>query len=109
MEPETSQEIETGSESASSAISPATIASELELFIRKRFQISDNDEAFGRETDLWDQGYLDSLGVVEVIDFLQNRLHLTIPSQMLFDPDFVRINGIAQLVSNLANSILGVL
>jgi acyl carrier protein len=86
------------------ALLQSEIAAELERFIRTRFQISQDDPVFGRETDLWDAGYLDSLGVVDIIEFLQNRFAVSVRGEAVFDPDFVRINGMARLAFRLLTS-----
>jgi acyl carrier protein len=83
--------------------SPTQIALEVERFIRTRFRVSRDDSTFGKDTNLWDEGYVDSLGVTEVIAFLEGRFAIKIPSDMLFDPDFVCINGIARLTFGLIN------
>ena len=85
------------------SVSPAQIAQEVERFIRVRFQVSPDDSMFGADSDLWDEGYLDSLGITEVIAFLESRFTVHIPTHILFDPDFVRINGIARLTFELLN------
>lgn len=49
------------------------IAGELERFVRVQFDIPDDDEEFGREVNLWEEGYVDSAGVVEVVSHLEER------------------------------------
>ncbi len=84
--------------------SNADIAQTLEAFIRKRFQVSPDDAYFNQDTNLWSEGYLDSLGTVELINFLQNRFHFSMPpDELLFHPDFVNIRGIARLVFQVAD------
>jgi len=82
-------------------VSSAEIAQEVERFIRARFQVSPDDSTFGADSDLWDEGYLDSLGITEVIAFLECRFTVHIPTYILFDPAFVRINGMARLTFEL--------
>jgi len=77
------------------------IASALEDFIRQRFQIREGDTAFSRGVDLWDDGYVDSTGVVEMIVFLEESFALTLPEAVLFSPEFRNIDGIARLVAAL--------
>jgi acyl carrier protein len=85
------------------AASCAQIADILDDFIRERFQVRPDDSYFTRETDLWSEGYLDSLGIVELVQFIEDSFPISIPSEMLFDPDFVCINGMARLVNQLSN------
>lgn len=79
------------------------VAAALETFIRTRFEVTPDDSRFDRETDLWTEGYLDSLGIVELVEFLQETFNIVIPNELLFDPDFVRINGMSRLISRLAD------
>jgi len=77
------------------------IADKLEAFLRESFQIPADDAWFTRDVDLWEEGYVDSKGVVEVIAFLEESFGVTIPDEVLFAPEFTRVNGIAQLVAKL--------
>ena len=83
--------------------SAAQIAHALETFIRGRFQVASNDIYLDHHTDLWTEGYIDSLGIVELIQFMESSFQVSIPSDMLFDPDFVRISGMARLICQLAD------
>ncbi len=78
------------------------IASELERFIRTQFDVPDDDDAFGREVDLWEEGYVDSAGVVEVVAYLEERWSVKIPEEALFDPRFTKIAGMGEVVAGLA-------
>jgi acyl carrier protein len=77
------------------------IAAELESFIRKRFQISDQDPDFTRDANLWDAGFVDSSGVVEMIAHLERSYDIAIPDSVLFSPEFSTVNGIASLLRRL--------
>ena len=81
--------------------SPDRIAEELEGFIRRQFQVPASDDQFTRDVNLWEAGYVDSIGVAEVIAFLEDTFAVTIPTETLFDPDFVHIGGIARIVHEL--------
>ena len=77
------------------------IAANLESFVKKRFQIPDNDSDFTRDANLWDAGFVDSSGVAEMIAHLERSFHVAIPDSVLFSPDFSTINGIAFLLRRL--------
>jgi acyl carrier protein len=76
-----------------------SIETVVETFIRRRFSIRPDDDFFGREVNLWETGYVDSAGVVEMIAFLEQNFETSLPEEVLFDPDFTNIRGIARLVS----------
>jgi acyl carrier protein len=81
-----------------SAIPVISLVDDVERFIRERFAVPPGDARFGRDVDLWDLGYVDSLGVVELIAFLETRLGKKLPTTILFDPNFKTINGISRLL-----------
>ncbi len=73
----------------------------IESFVRERFQIPSSDDLFSRQVNLWEEGYVDSLGVVEVIEFLERRFAVKLPEEVIFAPDFTSIDGIARYVVGL--------
>jgi acyl carrier protein len=77
------------------------IACALEAFVRERFLVRADDARFTRTTSLWDEGYVDSTGVVEVIAFLEQTFSITLPDEALFSPEFRSIAGIASLVAQI--------
>ena len=79
------------------------VAQDLEDFIRENFQVEHADEFFTRKVNLWEEGYVDSIGVVETISYLENTYSIQIPKVMLFDPKFTSVDGIAERIANLVN------
>jgi hypothetical protein len=77
------------------------IAAELEAFLRKSFQIPADDPGFSRQVHLWEQGYVDSAGIVETIAHLENRWRIALPEQVVFHPKFTSVAGIAELIAGL--------
>lgn len=79
-----------------SSDSAATV---IERFIRERYRIASDDPRFTREVNLWEEGYVDSVGVVEVIEFLERTFAVTISEEALFSPEFTCIDGMAHFVA----------
>ena len=77
------------------------VSQKIEQFVRQNFDIQDDDPYFNNDINLWEEGYVDSTGVVELIAFLESEFGLTIPERHLFSPDFTRIDGIATIISEL--------
>ena len=77
------------------------VARDIEQFIRERFQITDNDTGFSRRINLWEEGYVDSLGVIEVIAFLEQRFRVKLPDEVVFSPEFTTVDDIARFVISL--------
>ena len=72
----------------------------VEEFIRSRFRVRPDDDHFSRDVNLWEEGYVDSAGVVEMIAFIEQTFSITLPEEILFDPDFTYIRGIARLIAS---------
>jgi acyl carrier protein len=83
------------------ALSTPDLANELEQFVRSNYHVRADDQRFSREVDLWEEGYVDSTGVIEIIAFLEQRLNFMLPESVLFSPRFRSVNGITQLVLEL--------
>jgi acyl carrier protein len=75
------------------------VAAKVEEYVRARFRVSADDTAFGTDVNLWELGYVDSVGAVEMIVFLEQTYGVQLPEEVLFDPDFTNIRGIARLVT----------
>ncbi len=70
----------------------------IEQFIRSKFSVSPTDPGFDRSVDLFSQGYVDSVGVVELLEFLQEDFGVEIPDDDMLSDDFSNIAGIARIV-----------
>jgi acyl carrier protein len=83
----------------------------IEKFIRVQFSVSPTDPEFNREVDLFERGYVDSVGFVELLEFLSQEFGVEIPDEDLLDDDFSNITGIARIVSrnlgSTAKTIVG--
>ena len=79
------------------ATSQVEIASVIERFIRQDFRIVDNSPSL-RAAHLFESGYVDSAGVVELIAFLESTFTIRLDDDQVFSEDFTTINGIAAIV-----------
>lgn len=80
------------------------IAGDLEAYLRRSSHIAEDDELFSRDVNLWEEAYVDSVGVVELIVHLEGRWEVELPDEVVFDPEFASVNGIARLVQRLRAS-----
>lgn len=80
-------------------IKPSSLEPRIEEFIRSQFSISPTDPGFGRAADLFEEGYVDSVGVVEVLEFLNEEFDVEIPDDDLLSDDFSNIAGMARIVA----------
>jgi acyl carrier protein len=80
-------------------VTPVAIADGLEAFVRNQFKVNSNDSGFTREADLFDRGYVDSVGIAELLEYLRQAFDVEIREEDLFSEEFSSINGIARIVS----------
>jgi D-alanine--poly(phosphoribitol) ligase subunit 2 len=83
-------------------IPQTTIASRIEAFVRTQFEIDPDDTGFDRTVDLFELGYVDSVGFAELLAFLNEEFGVDVPEDDLLSDEFLRIDGIARIVSRLA-------
>jgi acyl carrier protein len=74
------------------------VASRIEAFIRTQFDVRPDDPGFNRKADLYESGYVDSVGVAELLEFLREEFRLEVPESDLLGDDFSTIEGIAGIV-----------
>jgi acyl carrier protein len=82
-------------------VSEAEVAARIEAYVRAQFNVSDHDGRFHRGADLFEGGYIDSVGVVELLEFLRNAFDVEIPEDDLLSEEFSRIDGIARIICGL--------
>jgi acyl carrier protein len=83
------------------------IAGRLEVFVKEQFNISPTDQTFSRDADLLDGGYIDSVGVVELLEFVSTEFGVEVPETDLLSDDFTNIEGIARIVARARASVDG--
>lgn len=54
------------------------ISQELRTFVRKRFQVPETDHEFTDDVHLFDYGYIDSFGAVELIAFVETAFGIKV-------------------------------
>jgi acyl carrier protein len=79
------------------ATSQAEIANVIERFIRQEFRIIENGASL-REAHLFESGYVDSAGVVELIAFVESIFNISLDDDHVFSDEFTTIDGISAIV-----------
>lgn len=75
------------------------VTTAVEDFVRREFSISPSDDNFRHDVDLFEDGYVDSVGVTELLAFLETTFEVEIPEEDLFSAEFSTITGIARIVT----------
>jgi len=82
--------------------SQVEIASVIERFIQKQFRIVDTVPAL-RSTHLFESGFVDSAGVVELIAFVESTFKVRLGDDQVFSEDFTTIDGISAIVAAMTS------
>jgi acyl carrier protein len=85
-------------------VNQSDVAARTEAWVRVQFSVNPTDPRFGPDTDLFDKGYVDSVGLAELIGFLEDEFGVDIPDELLLSDQFTTIDGISDAVSQLAVS-----
>lgn len=83
------------------------IAERIEEFVRVQFEVDPDDPGFDRTVDLFEQGYVDSVGFAELLAFFTEEFGVEIPEDDLLSEEFLRIDGMATIVSRLTLDAVG--
>jgi acyl carrier protein len=78
------------------------VAQRLEDFLRDSFAVNPTDPHFGRNVNLFESGYVDSVGLAETLGFVEEEFGVQVPDEELLSDDFATIDGMAQAVVRLA-------
>jgi D-alanine--poly(phosphoribitol) ligase subunit 2 len=88
-------------------LSPQAIADRIEAFVRSQFEVDPNDDGFDRTVDLFELGYVDSVGFAELLAFLDEEFGVEVPEEDLLSDEFPQIDGMAMIVSRLTVDAAG--
>jgi acyl carrier protein len=78
------------------------IAHRIETYVRTQFDVDPGDPGFGQDADLFELGYVDSVGVAELLEFLREEFGVEVLEEDLLSDEFSRIDGMARVVSRMA-------
>lgn len=70
----------------------------LDEYIRDRFEIESDDPDYSIEVNLFDYGYVDSLGAVEIIMFVEERFSCKISQKDISKYPMNTVGEIAEVV-----------
>lgn len=71
----------------------------IERFVRTAFDVSPDDPGFDRATDLFDSGYVDSVGLAELLEFISEEFGVEVPESDLLSEEFATIQGMARIIN----------
>ncbi|HMC53733.1 MAG TPA: acyl carrier protein [Gemmatimonadaceae bacterium] len=77
------------------------VAARIETFVREHFRVAGHDTRFSRRAPLFDLGYVDSVGVIELLEFVNEQFGVRIPDEALLSDEFTTIDGMAVVIRRL--------
>ena len=80
------------------------VAARTEDWVRGHFSVNAADPRFARDADLFEGGYVDSVGLAELLAFLEEEFSVEIPDEVLVSDEFATIEGIARIVCRLVDA-----
>ena len=75
------------------------IIAKVKDFVATESQVPLMDPEFTNDVHLFESGYLDSLGVVLLIEFIETAFGVKLDETQMFSEEFTTIGGIATLIS----------
>ena len=75
------------------------VLEKLEEFVKEHFEIGD-DPDFGLDVNLFDEGFVDSLGATEIVYFVEETFGLKITQKDIILYPMNTVREIAQVVEN---------
>jgi acyl carrier protein len=74
----------------------------IEAYVREHFNVSSRDGRFGATVDLFEGGYVDSIGLVELLEFIESEFGVQISDEDLLSDEFATLEGIGRIVRERA-------
>ena len=82
----------------------ADAGARIEAFVRENFSVNANDPRFARDLDLFEGGYVDSVGLIELLAFIEDEFEIEVPDEDLASDEFMSIDGIASVLGRLTSN-----
>ena len=74
------------------------VLSEIDAFLRTKYEIAQDDPDFSNDVHLFDYGYLDSFGAQELIEHIESTYKITIGNDDLVKYPLNTLNEISSFV-----------
>jgi acyl carrier protein len=66
--------------------------------VREQFAVAETDPHFSRHADLFELGYVDSVGVVELLVYIEQTFGFEVSEDEALTDDFASIEGLGRIV-----------
>jgi acyl carrier protein len=82
------------------AADPNSVAPELREFISQNFLFSDQGFKYGDDTSFLREGIIDSLGVMELVTFVEKQYGIAVADQELLPSNFDSVNRLSSFITS---------
>jgi acyl carrier protein len=79
-------------------VTQVEVAERIEQYVRIQFRVAPRDTRFSRSLPLFEAGYVDSVGVVELLAFLGEEFGVNLSDGILMSDEFSTIDGMAAVI-----------
>ncbi|MFU8815280.1 MAG: phosphopantetheine-binding protein [Pseudomonadales bacterium] len=76
----------------------SAVGDRLEQFVRSAFAVDPTDPGFDRNIDLFEAGFVDSVGLTELLAFIGDEYGANISDEQLLSDEFASIDGMALVI-----------
>jgi acyl carrier protein len=87
-------------------ITQEEIQEKIAAYIMQTYNISSEDKNFTYTVNLFEEGYVDSIGLVKFIAFMEESFGITVEEDVLYDERFLTIQGQSEIVLELMDEAL---
>jgi acyl carrier protein len=74
------------------------IAPEIRAFLARNFLFSDKGFTYGDDASLLNEGIIDSMGIIEVVTFVEERFGIAVTDQELVPENFDSVSKLSAFV-----------
>ena len=74
----------------------------IKSYIESKFNVKFDGESLSMDSDLFESGIVDSVGVIELVSFIEQEFEVRLNDEDLMSVKMTTISGIKELIQNRA-------
>ena len=82
------------------ALDMNSISPEIRDYIARNFLFSDKGFQYGDEVSFLEEGIIDSLGIIELVAFVEKKFSISVADQDLLPNNFDSVNKLSRFISS---------
>jgi acyl carrier protein len=81
------------------ALDPNSITPEIRDYISRNFLFSDKGFQYGDDVSFLEEGIIDSLGIIELVAFVEKKFSISVADQELLPTNFDSVSRLSSFIS----------